>query len=345
MKTRLGFAAAIAGLLAVAPLAAEDTPAELAVKAGAPAAPEGWSQPRTEWGDPDLRGTWPLELLGTRPERPANLGTKAYYSDEEYAKLLASGPALGGSYEAEAKADTIGSGHWTEAGTPLKQTSLIMDPPNGRYPPLTAEGKERQSKMRSSWNGDTFDSIKDFNSLDLCLSRGLPTSMVPFPYNNGLRIFQSPGFVVIQLELIHETRIIPLSQHDAPPPAIRSYLGESRGHWEGDTLVIETTNLTGETPMNLVGPGGYGVPTSPQETVVEKLTMTGPDTIFYQATVTDPGVLTAPFTMAFPWRRDDKYKIFEYACHEGNTVVTNYLKATSPRLAAERAAALAKEQQ
>jgi hypothetical protein len=326
-----------------ASLHAQQTPAELAAAAGATPAPAEWTAPHTSWGDPDLTGTWPLEFLSTRPERPANLGTKRYWTDEEYQKLLAAGPGFGGDYETEAEANTIGSGHWTEAGHPLKQTSLIVEPANGRYPPLTAEGKARQARMRSSWSQQTFDSIADFNTLDRCLSRGLPTSMTPFPYNNGLRIFQAPGYVVIQLELIHETRIIPLDGTPAPPDAIRTYMGVSRGHWDGDTLVIETTNFNGLPPMNLVGPAGYQVPTSPEERVVERLTRTGPDTIWYEARIDDPGVFTEPFKMAFPWHRNDDYKLFEYACHEGNTIVQNYIHATSPRFAAQRAAALAAE--
>jgi hypothetical protein len=333
---------AIAIACSATALSAEPTtPAELAVAAGAPPAPAGWHVLRTSWGDPDLTGTWPLEFLSTRPERAQNLGEKRYWTDEEYKKLLAAGPGFGGDYATEAKANTIGSGHWTEAGHPLKLTSLIVEPANGRYPPLTEAGKARQAKMRSSWSGTTFDSIADFNTLDRCLSRGMPTSMTPFPYNNGLRIFQAPGYVVIQLELIHETRIIPLGPRPALPDAIRTYLGESRGHWEGDTLVIETRNFNGEPPMNLVGPGGLSLPASPKESVVERLTPTGPDTIFYEVTVDDPGVFTAPFKMAFPWHRNDDYKLFEYACHEGNTIVQNYIHATSPRFAAQRAAAKA----
>jgi hypothetical protein len=327
-------------------LAAEEppTPAELAVAAGAPPAPAGWTAPRTSWGDPDLTGTWPLEFLSTRPERPANLGTKRYWSDEEYRKLLAAGPGFGGDYQAELKANEIGSGHWTEAGHPLKLTSLIVEPANGRYPPLTDNGRKLQAQMHSSWTQGTFDSIKDFNTLDRCLSRGMPTSMTPFPYNNGLRVFQAPGYVVIQLELIHETRIIPLDGRAAPPEAYRTYLGSSRGHWEGQTLVIETTNFNGLPPMNLVGPGGYQIPTSTQEHVTERLTRTGPDTIYYEATVDDPGVFAAPFKLGFPWHRDRSYQIFEYACHEGNEIVRNYIHATSPRFAAQRAATIAAEQ-
>jgi hypothetical protein len=339
---RAPLAALAAALLAALPSAASgETPAEQAVRAGAPPAPASWSTPRTPWGDPDLTGTWPLENLTTRPERPEELGEKAYFTDEEYAALRARGPGFGGNYEAEDAADTIGSGHWTEAGFPLKQTSLILEPANGRYPALTAEGEARRARMRSSWTQEVFDSISDFNPLDRCLSRGLPTSMTPFPYNNGLRIFQAPGYVVIQLEIVHETRIIPLDGRAAPPPAVVSYLGASRGRWEGDTLVVETTNTTGETPMNLVGPAGVSVPSSPQLHITERFTLTGPDTIFYEAVVNDPGVFVAPFRMAWPWTRNDDYQMFEYACHEGNTIVPGYIRTTSPRFAAYREAALA----
>ena len=333
-RTRASLAAL---LLALGTPGLAETPAEMAQRAGAPPPPGGWSAPRTPWGDPDLTGTWPLEFLTTRPERPENLGDKAYWTDEEYAKLLAGGPGFGGSYEAEDKADTIGSGHWTEAGLPLKQTSLILEPANGRYPALTEEGKRRRETMRSSWTQQVFDKITDFNALDRCLSRGLPTSMTPFPYNNGLRIFQSPGYVVIQLEIVHETRIIPLGgpkgSISAPPASVVQYLGASRGHWEGDTLVVETTNFTGETPMNLVGPAGVSVPTSRQLHVTERFTLTGPDTLFYDATVEDPGVFVAPFRLAYPWTRNDDYQMFEYACHEGNTIVPGYIRTTSPRYA------------
>jgi hypothetical protein len=206
-----------------------------------------------------------------------------------------------------------------------------MEPENGRIPPLTQEGERRSAAMRSSWNVEVFENIEDFNSLDRCISRGMPSTMTPFPYNNGVRIFQSPGYVVIQLEIVHETRIIPLGDHRGLPGNMRNWLGESRGHWDGDTLVIETANFTGETPMNIVGPGNKPIRTSKEQKVTERLTMTGPDTIRYEALIEDPVVLTQPFKLDFPWTRNDEYELFEYACHEGNTVVPNYIRSTSPR--------------
>lgn len=328
---RFAFGAAVAALAVHTPSIAQD-PQELAIAAGAPAAPAGWTLPRTEWGDPDFRGTWPLDAVGRTPtERPAALGTKAYLSDAEYAAAIAQAEDTAANYEREDQAGEIGSGHWFEWGRPLRQTSLIMEPANGRIPPLTAEGERMSAAMRSSWNVAQFDRIADFNSLDRCISRGLPSSMTPFPYNNGIQVFQAPGYVVLRLEIVHETRIIPLDGRPGLPGTMRNYLGESRGHWDGDTLVIETTNLTGETPMNIVGPGNKPIPTSREQTVTERLTMTGPDTILYEAEIRDPVVLTAPYTLRFPWTRDDDYALFEYACHEGNTVVPNYIRTTSPR--------------
>jgi len=332
MSRHLSALLALSALALAAIPAIAQTQVELAAAAGAPVPPVGWSVPRTAWGDPDLRGIWPVDSVGQTPtERPAALGTKAYLTDEEYAAAIARSEQTAQGYAREDASGTIGSGHWFEWGRPLKQTSLIMEPANGRIPPLTPEGERMSQAMRSSWNVAQFDKIADFNSLDRCLSRGLPSSMTPFPYNNGIRVFQAPGYVVLQLEIVHETRIIPLDGRPAIHGTLRNYLGESRGHWEGDTLAIETTNLSGLTPMNIVGPGNKPIPTSPEQTVTERLTMTGPDTIFYEAEIRDPVVLTAPFKLAFPWSRNDDYGMFEYACHEGNTVVPNYIKTTSPR--------------
>ena len=327
---QLGACVALVTFAVSGPLAAEGE-LEAAMASGAPAPPQGWQVPRTPWGDPDLRGIWPLDKVGQTPtERPAALGEKAYLSDEEYRAALDAAAHRAEGYAREDEADRIGSGHWFEWGQPLKQTSLIMEPANGRIPTLTAEGQRLAGEMRSSWSESVFDSMADFNSLDLCISRGLPATMTPFAYNNGIRIFQTPGFVVLQLEMVHETRIVPIDSGERLPGEIRQWLGDSRGHWEGDTLVIETANLTGETPMNIVG-GTNGIPTSREQRVVERLTAVGPDTIYYEATVEDPVVLTEPFKLAFPWTRDDDYQMFEYACHEGNTVVRNYILGTSPR--------------
>ncbi len=305
----------------------------------ASARPKSWVPPRTEWGDPDLRGVWPLDSVGRTPfQRPEKYADRAYMTDQEFEAARKTAAEAAKGYEREEAQEKIGNGHWLEPskGEPLRQTSLITEPANGRIPPMTDAGKARAADMRSSWSQKTFDSLADFNSLDRCITRGLPASMLPFPYNNGVRIFQAPGYVVIQLELIHETRIIPLDGRPPLPGQMTQWLGSSRGRFEGHTLVIETTNFKGESPMVIVGPGNQPVPTSRSLHIIEHLTPTGPDTLQYEAWVQDPEVLTGPWKMAFPWTRRSSYQIFEYACHEGNTVVQNYIRSTSPRFAEQR---------
>jgi hypothetical protein len=305
-------------------------------------APAPYQAPRTAWGDPDLTGMWPLEVGNTRMQRDPKYGDQAWLTDAEYAAALKAAQARGeGAADKEDQDNKLGAGHWFEYGSVLRQTSLIVQPANGRIPPLTPQGQAMAKAMHSSWDNDLFSSTKDFNSLDRCITRGMPASMIPFPYNNGLRIFQAPGYVVLNLELIHETRIIPLEGRPAMPAAMKSWLGDSRGHWEGQTLVVETANFNGESPMVIVGPRNEPVPTSPALHVTERFTPTGPNTLQYEAKVEDPVVLTGPFTISYPWTRNDKYQSFEYACHEGNTLITAYIKATNPAFAAERAAAVA----
>lgn len=314
--------------------AAETDGAQTADTQTADASAEAWTAPRTPWGDPDLRGKWPLDSQGRTPmQRPEALGDKAFLTDEEYAEALDAARAAAGGYEEEEDANKLGNGHWFEWGQPLRQTSLIVEPANGRIPPMTPEGAERAAHMKSSWSEAVFEDLSDFNSLDQCITRGLPASMIHFPYNNGVEVYQSPGYVAIRLELIHETRIIPIDDRPPLPDSMSTWLGSSRGHWEGDTLVIETSNFNGVAPMVIVGPSNEPVPTSTAMHITERLTPTGPNTIQYEATIEDPVDLTAPFKMSFPWARNSDYVIYEYACHEANTVVPNYIHATSPRFA------------
>lgn len=315
----------------------------LAVPAFPAEAQEGgksWQVPRTEWGDPDFRGMWPLEVGQTRMQRDARYGDRAYMTDEEYAAAQDAAAQLNAGADIEERSDTLGAGSWFERGRVLRQTSLIMEPANGRIPPLTAEGERRKAAMRSSWDNGVFESIEDFNSLDRCITRGMPATTIPFPYNNGVEVFQAPGYVVFNHEMIHETRIVPLGDRPPLPVTMKTWLGEPRGRWEGDVLVVETTNFNGESPMVIVGPSNAPVPTSTALKITERFTMIDADTIRYEAWVEDPVVLTGPFKLDFPWRRDESYASFEYACHEGNTLVPAYIKATSPRFAAERAKAI-----
>jgi len=297
--------------------------------AGPAAAGGAYVAPRTAWGDPDLQGMWPIDKLnGTPVQRPESFRDRRYLSDEEYAERVERLRGLNARYEDEIANNKMGIGHWAEMGLPNRLTSLIMEPANGRLPPLTAEGERLSGTMTSSWSNIPFDKVSDFNALDRCITRGMPASMFPFMYNSGIEIMQAPGYVVIRLELVHETRVVPVDGRAPLAPEIVQWLGESRGRFEGDTLVIETANFNGESPMLIVGPGGKPIPTSREMRIVERLTRTANDTIEYEIAVDDSVVLSEPWKAAFPLQRDEAYRMFEYACHEDNSAIRNFIETS-----------------
>jgi hypothetical protein len=223
-----------------------------------------------------LRGTWPLNhLINTPFQRPEKFGDRRFMTDEEFAAAQKSADDRNARFQS-------GAIPQADAGTASRLTSLIVDPPNGRFPELTAKGKERYAEMRGSYKpGQTvFDSPEDFDTWDRCITRGLPVSMLPRNYNNGIRIMQFPGYVVILLEMAHEARIIPTTARPALDGAIRQYLGESRGHWQGNTLVVETTNFNGKPAMTNLGvPGSPPLtPASQNLRFTERFTRTANDT-------------------------------------------------------------------
>ena len=300
-----------------------------------PAVPTDYQPARTAWDEPDFRGAWPIDYLnGTPMQRDPAQGDRIFLTDEEYAARSQRIDSAASRYENEDEGDRLGQGHWVEMGEPNRRTSLLVSPANGRLPEMTAEGKRLSALMRSSWRqNQAFDWTSDFDTWDRCITRGMPASMLPMQYNNGIRIFQSPGLVAIQLEMIHEVRIIPTDGRAPLPAQIQNWMGESRGHWEnGNTLVIETANMRpGPSATNIVTTGSppeNDTPISPQAHIVERLTMTGADTIVYEVTYNDPVVFTAPWTVRLDWRRSDGYGMFEYACHEGNVQVRNYITAS-----------------
>ncbi len=299
--------------------------------------PAGWQVPRTAWGDPDLRGTWPVDYLGQTPrERPAQYGSRAFLTDEEYAASFEEAQFQLDRYDEEVEVGVMSMGHWAERGHPLRQTSMVVEPANGRYPPLTALGQRLRAEERTSWNTEVFEDMDDFGIFDRCLTRGMPSSMLPGAYNAGIELFQSPGLVAISLEMIHETRLVHIGG-TPPPAAVQFDLGYSVGRWDGDTLVIETTNFR---PGMSMGPA----PNSDQLKVTERLTMMNPDQIRYEAWVTDPLVMEGHYKLDIPWLRHPGYGMFEYACHEGNVQVRGYIMSTAPRFAAQREAAWAAQQ-
>jgi hypothetical protein len=285
-----------------------------------------YTPPKTPWGEPDLQGMWPLtHLISTPFQRDTRYGDRKLLTDQEYAAATGGGGRGGGGRQAAAIPVA-------DSGTRSRLTSLLSDPPNGRFPELTPKGKELNDKMRGSYKpGQTvFDTPDDFDTWDRCITRGMPVSMLTRNYNVGIRVMQSPGYVVILLEMAHEARIIPTDGRPTLDPAVKEYLGESRGHWEGNTLVVETKNFNGKPAMTNNGvPGSPPLtPSSESMRIVERFTRTADDAIDYKMTVEDPVILTHSWTVEFPWKLDPKYAMFEYACHEGNTAVRNYIETS-----------------
>ena len=327
------------------PLARETRASFGEVKALAPPKPaepakRGWTPPRTAWGDPDLQGTWPgTAMMGVPLERPAQLGEKRFLTDEEFA-ARASGAGRGGGAGrvGGAGAGTGPPGHWGEQGQPQRQTSLIVDPPNGKMPPMTPEGQKRTAAIPATLYydngpGGPFNGPEDLSVYDRCITRGVIGSMVPVGYNAGNQIVQGPGYVALRNEMIHETRVIPLDGRPHVSSVIRQYMGDSRGRWEGNTLVVETSNFNGKTG---VGANGRAIYHSDALHLLERFTRTSADTIRYEATIDDPTMWTRPWTITFPLTLDPGYGMFEYACHEGNYGLRNILSASR---ADEKAAA------
>ena len=309
---------------------AKSAPATKAQAAKSPA----WTQTKTPWGDPDLQGTWTSDdYIGVPLQRAAGAGTRLQRSEEEVsaAKQNIDRTAERNAQEFQAANATVTvnpPGHWGEGPRrPALQTSMILVPENGQMPALTAEGQARQSlrasvvqnaggaQMASNWEA--------FSFYIRCISRGLMGSTLPVIYGNGSQIVQGPGYVAILYEMVHEARIIPLDGSPHVGAGVLTYMGDPRGRWEGNTLVIETTNfLPNRTGIGL---NGGGTVTSEALKVTERFTRTGANTMNYSATIDDPKTFTAPFTIGYPITREPGYQNFEYACHEGNLAMHNSL--------------------
>jgi hypothetical protein len=309
----------------------------------APQAAAGtWAPPKTAWGEPDLQGVWTSDdSIGVPFERPRRYGNRRQLTDEEYAErqkeneLLASSVQAGvipnaGYWIEHQGVDAVPySSNWTEyARHTSRQTSLIVEPEDGHFPPLTLQAANlRAAAIVASRRKPRPESWEDLSMYARCITRGVLGSTLPVIYGNGTQILQSPGLVVIRYEMIHETRIIPIdpAEHPRPhlPAQIRTYMGDPRGHWEGNTLVVETTNFIGGRLG--IGDNGEGVRYSEDLRLIERFTHTAENAIEYQATVNDPKTFTASWTVAFPLTREAGYQIFEYACHEGNYSMANML--------------------
>jgi hypothetical protein len=284
------------------------------------AANKKWTPPRTPWGDPDLQGTWDYRTI-TPLERPANMAGRQYLTDEEKSQLeTRAAKRLDEPPDESVPANTVHAPYWTDPGRKVlddRRTSLIVDPADGRIPPLTAEAQQRAMMRRPAGReGGRVDGPEDRSSLERCITWGLPTANLPGLYNNNIQIVQAPGYVTITHEMVHDTRVIPLDGRSHLSAAIRQWFGDSRGRWEGDTLVVETTNFSDKT--NYRGSGA-------NLRLVERFKRVDTDAIGYELTVDDPTTWVRSWTAAFPMRPSEG-PIYEYACHEANMSLMNMLE-------------------
>ena len=279
--------------------------------------PANWTPPKTPWGEPDLQGVWSSDDATFPVSRPANQ-SDLYLNDEQWAarqKQIQQGITT-----AE---NAIGAFRGDFARRAFRQTSYIVDPPDGRQPQPTAEARNRAAtRDRGTFGDGPFHTFDDFTNYDRCITRGIWGSVARVIYGNGNRIVQGPGMVAISYEMIHDTRVIYTDGRQHVGDGIRQYLGDSRGWWEGDTLVVETTNLTDRTS---IGANGNGLRHSDKMTMVERFRRVADDIVQYQLTVIDPVTYPRPFTMSIPLTPLDGGALLPYECHEGNGAVRNAL--------------------
>ena len=287
----------------------------------APAAaqpPSGFDPPLTPWGHPDLQGIWTSNgVVGVPAESPKEVLTAEDVARRERNE------ALRQQQEPGRDVNIV----WDEPETErrIQQPSLVVDPPNGRMP-ITAEMQAAVDDWGPTHYGIGITSWTDLDLWDRCITKGFPTVMAPMGYNNAYEIMQTPDYVLIRYEIIHDMRIIPLDGRAPLHEGIQQYWGDSRGRWEGNTLVVEVTNFSDKTfgtqqPLGSYRGGGSGM------RIVERFTLTDENTIDYRATLDDPRAFTRPWTLGIPLIRDNGYVIYEYACHEGNYGLEHILSA------------------
>jgi hypothetical protein len=289
-----------------------------------------YTPPRTSWGDPDLQGIYTNSNEYATPlERPKEFAGRRLedLTAEDLARVRqqATTQAIAGLANGEVR----GPDEWWLQILDLAKRNhpwLIVDPPDGRVPPLTPEATERLKglRARSSFAGGPFDGPEDLGMLERCISRSIPGSMIPVMYGNNYQIIQSPGYIVITYEIVHEARVIPLDGRAHIGRAIRAHMGDPRGRWDGNSLVVETTNFTGAS--------AYRNANAETFRVIERFTRVAPDRIEWTATLDDPKTWTSPWTIAMPLTADPN-PIFGFECHEHNYGLRNILSAAR---AAER---------
>ena len=302
----------------VIPLAASPVAAQAAGSADARAAKRvdpNWKAPRTPWGHPDISGTWTTDdMRGVPMSRPAQYGTRRFLTDQEFA-------ARAKQRQNARDVDDSRTGTFrNEEGTrDFSYTSMVIDPPDGRVPPTTPAARARP-RQGGSFGVGPWEKIQDFSLYDRCITRGAIGSFMPAVYGNGARIVQTPNAVVISYEMIHDTRVIPLDNRPPLAADLALWMGDARGRFEGDTLVVETRNFTNRTAVG-------GAPHSTKLHLTERFTRVDPQMIDYEITVNDPETFARPWTMRMTITQQPDYEVYEYACHEGNMAMRNALSA------------------
>ncbi len=281
-----------------------------------------WTPPHTADGQPDLQGVWTNATI-TPLERPADLAGKAFFTKAEAAayedKVVANANVDRRRSDISTDVALAYNEAWWDRGTKVVKTlrtSMIVDPADGKLPALTADGERRAAALAEQRRLHPADGPENRGLTERCIlwpTAGPP--MLPGPYNDNYQIFQSPGYVAIVVEMIHDVRIIPLDSRPHLPSSVRQWLGDARGHWEGNTLVVETTNFTDKTRFRN---------TSDKLRLTERFTRTAPDTILYEFTVDDPATYTKPWTAQLTMSKSPS-RVYEYACHEGNYAMTGIL--------------------
>jgi hypothetical protein len=288
---------------------------------------EGWQAPRTAWGHPDLAGAWTSDSVhGVPRERPVAQGTRMFVTEDEYQDRVAREEKTRQSAYNASGANTGGRDRALRGETTFRLTSLIVSPANGRMPAITPFGESRRApRDRGSFGDGPFNTFEDFTLYDRCITRGIVGSVMPVPYGNGNVILQTPDEFVISYEMIHDTRVVPVNGRAHIPSSIRQYLGDSRGSWQGDTLVVETTNFTDRTGVQ--GGNGNGLRHSDAMRMVEHFTRIADDVVLYDMTMDDPKTYTKPWTVAVPLISPPGFKPLPYECHEGNGAIKYIMSA------------------
>jgi len=328
-------AAIVAAAVLIAPADAQ-TRSDSAQKVAKTSSTKTWVPTRTPDGQPDLQGVWTNATL-TPFERPDALAGKATITDREAAEIEKRASAA--SVDRPPPAGDPGGYNqlWGDGGTTwlsTRQTSLVVDPPDGRVPVKPAAEARRKYDL-----AHVADSYEYHSTWERCITRGVPAGMFPAGYNNAYQILQSPGYVVILSEMIHEVRFIPIDGRPHLPQNVRQWNGDSRGHWEGTTLVVDTTNYSGQGVIATSAATGRikGVHESEALHVVERFQRVDADTISYEVTINDPEIYNASWKVAMPLTRNPGYLIYEYACHEGNLAMGDILRGGRAQDKAEAA--------